>query len=192
MGLFSFLRGKGKKLETAQASAAAPTKAALEKELADLGLDTSGVEIDVEPETAKVSIKGQPKDQETREKVILAIGNVEGVAEVEHEDQEGGQRPQRGQRLDLSHVVTRQQVAVTGRACPSRPSPARRACRSAGRRLSGAGGRAAAPGGSDEPVFGSEVSRMSELSAARRRFPARFPGCSRSGSQLISHDVCVR
>ena len=85
MGLFSFLRGKGKKLETAQASAAAPTKAALEKELADLGLDTSGVEIDVEPETAKVSIKGQPKDQETREKVILAIGNVEGVAEVEDE-----------------------------------------------------------------------------------------------------------
>jgi nucleoid-associated protein YgaU len=28
---------------------------------------------------------GHPKDQETREKVILAVGNVAGVAEVEDE-----------------------------------------------------------------------------------------------------------
>lgn len=85
MSLFSFLRGKGKKLGAAEASEAPPPKEALEKELEDLGLDTSGVEVEVEPETAKVKIKGQPKDQETREKVILAVGNVEGVAEVEDE-----------------------------------------------------------------------------------------------------------
>ena len=87
MGLFSFLRGKGKNLGAAQAAEAeaAPPKEALEKELQDLGLDTAGMEIEVEPEAGKVKIKGTPKDQETREKVILAVGNVEGVAEVEDE-----------------------------------------------------------------------------------------------------------
>lgn len=82
MGLFSFLRGKGKKLGAAEA-AETPPKEALEQELKDLGLDTEGMEIDVEPETGKVRVTGQAKDQETKEKVILAVGNVEGVAEVE-------------------------------------------------------------------------------------------------------------
>ena len=85
MGLFSFLRGKGKRIGAAEAAEAPPPKEALEQELTELGLDTTGVEIDVDPETAKVKIKGQPKDQETREKLILAVGNVEGVAEVEDE-----------------------------------------------------------------------------------------------------------
>lgn len=81
MGLFSFLKGKGKKL----GAEATPAKAELEAELDTLGLDKSGVEIEVEPESSKVKIKGQPKDQETREKMILAVGNIEGVAEVEDE-----------------------------------------------------------------------------------------------------------
>ena len=85
MGLFSFLRGKGKTLGAAQAAEAPPPKEALEEELDALGLDRSGVEIDVEPHRGRVRIKGQPKDQETREKVILAVGNVAGVAEVEDE-----------------------------------------------------------------------------------------------------------
>ena len=85
MGLFSFLRGKGKALGAAQAAEASPDKDALEKELDDLGLDRSGVELEVEPHKGKVRIKGHPKDQETREKVILAVGNVAGVAEVEDE-----------------------------------------------------------------------------------------------------------
>lgn len=85
MGLFSFLRGKGKKLGAAEAAEAPPSKEALDKELTDLGLDTDGLEVEVEPNSSKVRIKGRPKDQETREKVILAVGNVEGVAEVEDE-----------------------------------------------------------------------------------------------------------
>jgi nucleoid-associated protein YgaU len=85
MGLFSFLRGKGKTLGAAQAAEAPPDKDALEKELDDLGLDRSGVELEVEPQRHRVRIKGHPKDQETREKVILAVGNVAGVAEVEDE-----------------------------------------------------------------------------------------------------------
>lgn len=85
MGLFSFLRGKGKTLGAAQAAEAPPEKEALEKELDELGIDRSGVELEVEPHHHRVRIKGQPKDQETREKVILAVGNVAGVAEVEDE-----------------------------------------------------------------------------------------------------------
>jgi len=83
--LFSFFGGKGKALGAAQAAEAPPDKDALEKELDDLGLDRSGVELEVEPHKGKVRIKGHPKDQETREKVILAVGNVAGVAEVEDE-----------------------------------------------------------------------------------------------------------
>ena len=92
MGLFSFLRGKGKKLGAAEASEAPPSKEALEKELDDLGLDKGDVELEVEPGSSRVRIKGTPKDQETREKVILAVGNVEGVAEVE--DEADGPEPQ--------------------------------------------------------------------------------------------------
>ena len=85
MGLFSFLKGKGKSLGAARAAEAPPSKEALEKELDDLGLDRSEVEIEVAPERHRVRIRGRPKDQATREKVILAVGNVEGVAEVEDE-----------------------------------------------------------------------------------------------------------
>jgi nucleoid-associated protein YgaU len=85
MGLFNFSRGKGKTLGAAQAAEAPPSKEMLEKELDDLGLDRSEVEIEVEPERHRVRIRGRPKDQATREKVILAVGNVEGVAEVEDE-----------------------------------------------------------------------------------------------------------
>ena len=84
MGLFSFLRGKGKKLGDAKA-ADMPARADFEQELAELGLDTQGLDIEVEPTSHKVRLKGAAKDQETKEKVILAVGNVEGVAEVEDE-----------------------------------------------------------------------------------------------------------
>ena len=85
MGLFDFFKGKGKRIGAAEAAEAPPSKEALEGELKELGLDTDGLEIEVEPDSSKVRIKGQPKDQETREKVILAMGNVEGVAAVEDE-----------------------------------------------------------------------------------------------------------
>lgn len=90
MGLFSFLRGKGKKVGAAEA-AETPSREDLEKELGDLGLETEGIEIEVEPEAGKVKVTGEAKDQETKEKVILAMGNVEGVAEVE--DKTPGEEP---------------------------------------------------------------------------------------------------
>ncbi|SEV92192.1 LysM domain-containing protein [Aliiroseovarius sediminilitoris] len=80
MGLWSFVKGAGKSLfgggdETASADS-------LNKEVADLGIDTSKLDIKLDGE--KVTVKGgENLSAEDREKVILAVGNVEGVAEVE-------------------------------------------------------------------------------------------------------------
>lgn len=76
MGLFNFWKKSGKSL-----AAGEPTAEDLKKEVADLGLDTKGAEITVEGDKVKVS--GGDLSAEEREKVILAVGNVEGVAEVE-------------------------------------------------------------------------------------------------------------
>jgi len=57
-------------------------KAALEKEVDDLGLDKTGVEIDVDDE-GQVVVSGEAVSQEMKEKIILAVGNVEGVGGVE-------------------------------------------------------------------------------------------------------------
>ena len=81
MGLFNFWKKSGKKV--AGGGDAAPTAEALKKEVADLGLDAEGIEITVEGD--KVKLSGAAVTPEMREKVILAVGNVEGVAEVEDE-----------------------------------------------------------------------------------------------------------
>lgn len=75
MGLFNFWKSSGKKL------AGKPTSETLKKEVQDLGLDAEGLDISVEGD--KVKISGAAVTPEMREKVILAVGNVEGVAEVE-------------------------------------------------------------------------------------------------------------
>jgi len=89
MGLFSFLKGSGKKLSGAAHAAEAPPEEALKKEIDDLGLNATGLDISVEGDTVKVT--GDAVSQEMKEKVILAVGNVEGVAAVEHEG--GGGEP---------------------------------------------------------------------------------------------------
>ncbi|MGB3554297.1 MAG: peptidoglycan-binding protein LysM [Jannaschia sp.] len=84
MGLWNFVKNAGKKLLPGSAEAAeAPDEATLKKELDALGLDTSGVDISVEGDKVKVS--GKAASQEMKEKVILAVGNVEGVAAVEED-----------------------------------------------------------------------------------------------------------
>ncbi|MEM1149610.1 MAG: peptidoglycan-binding protein LysM [Pseudomonadota bacterium] len=57
---------------------------AIRKEVEDLGLDDA-VEDDfrVIVEGEKVKLAGKAPDQETKEKIILAAGNITGVAEVE-------------------------------------------------------------------------------------------------------------
>lgn len=59
----------------------APAAEELEKEVADLGLNTAGLNIAVDGDVVKVS--GTAVDQETKEKVIMAVGNAKGVAAVD-------------------------------------------------------------------------------------------------------------
>lgn len=84
MGLWSFLTGAGKKVKADAASGQGPDQGALVKELHDLGLDATGLDIKVEGD--KVRIDGRAVSPEVKEKVILAVGNVEGVSTVEAAD----------------------------------------------------------------------------------------------------------
>ena len=87
MGLWNFVKGAGKKVFGGE-DAAEVSGAALQDELKELGLDAEGLDIKVDGD--KVTVTGKAASQEMREKVILAVGNVEGVAAVE-DDVEGGE-----------------------------------------------------------------------------------------------------
>ncbi|WJS04807.1 peptidoglycan-binding protein LysM [Roseibium aggregatum] len=81
MSFFDFVKDAGKKLfgddEAPEASAGA-----IEKEVADLGLD-GDVKVEVSGDTVKIA--GAAPTQEAREKLILAVGNVLGISKVEEE-----------------------------------------------------------------------------------------------------------
>jgi nucleoid-associated protein YgaU len=83
MGLWDFVKNAGKSLAIggADAAEAAPAPDALKKEVSDLGLKSDGLEISVDGDTVKVA--GKAPSQEEKEKIILAVGNVAGVAKVE-------------------------------------------------------------------------------------------------------------
>ena len=95
MGLWDFVKNAGKaigigdaKAEDAPADAkpgadAAPSPEALKKEIEDLGLKTENLDIKVDGDTVKVT--GKALSQEDKEKVIIAVGNVAGVAKVDEE-----------------------------------------------------------------------------------------------------------
>lgn len=88
MGLWSFVKDAGKSLFGGAAEAdEAPKIEKLNEEVKNLGLDASGVEFAVEGD--KVIVKGNAVSQEVKEKLILAVGNVAGVASVEAEDVDG-------------------------------------------------------------------------------------------------------
>lgn len=92
MGLFSFIQGVGKRLglgtTATQADAErepappAPSADQIQQEIGKLGLPSDGTQIRVEGST--VVIEGAASaDAETREKLLLAVGNVAGVAQVD-------------------------------------------------------------------------------------------------------------
>ncbi len=79
MGLWNFMKQSGKKLFGKDAES--PDADALRKEVSDLGLNADGLDITVNGDVVKVT--GNAVSQEMKEKVILAVGNVEGVAAVD-------------------------------------------------------------------------------------------------------------
>lgn len=87
MSFFNFLRDVGAKLVGAPGAYAAPSPEALKNELDRLGLPAGGVRIAVEGDTVRLT--GSAPDAETREKIVLAVGNVHGVAKVDDQLQAG-------------------------------------------------------------------------------------------------------
>ena len=73
MGFFDFLRGSGKQVEL--------KPEALKAEISELGYSANSYEVLVDE--GKVTVRGMAGSQEEREKVILALGNIEGVEKVE-------------------------------------------------------------------------------------------------------------
>lgn len=81
MGLWNFVKNAGKSLGIGSAEAAEADAGALKAEVDALGLDSGDLTIEVDGD--KVKISGKAKSQEEKEKAILAVGNIEGVASVE-------------------------------------------------------------------------------------------------------------
>ncbi len=82
MGLLDFVKSAGKALGIGAAEAAeAPEPDALKKEIESNGLDASGLTVETKGDT--VVLKGKAKSQEEKEKAIIAVGNIAGVAKVD-------------------------------------------------------------------------------------------------------------
>ncbi len=80
MGLIDFVRRAGKRLGIGGDEDKAPPADELRKEIESHGLDTRDVEIDVTGD--EVELRGKRMADELREKIIIAAGNVAGVARV--------------------------------------------------------------------------------------------------------------
>lgn len=80
MGLFDFVKAAGRAIGIGSAEAA-PSAEDLKKEVAGHGLAVDGLDVKVDGD--KVSVTGNAVSQADKEKVILALGNVAGVAKVE-------------------------------------------------------------------------------------------------------------
>lgn len=78
MGLWNFVKGAGKSLFGGED---AKNEDALKKEVEELGVSTEGLDIKVKGD--KVTVSGGSMSTEEKEKVILAVGNIDGIAEVE-------------------------------------------------------------------------------------------------------------
>lgn len=79
MGLFTFIKSAGEKLfGSSEAKAAEP--AALQQEVAKHNL---GQDVQVSVDGDKVKVTGKALSTEEAEKIILALGNTQGVAQVE-------------------------------------------------------------------------------------------------------------
>jgi len=93
MGLFSFLKNAGAKIlgraaegndaaEAANAEEAARNKASLLKSIVtSSGIEVSDLSVDISDDT--VTVYGQTSSVDDKEKVILMLGNVDGVATVD-------------------------------------------------------------------------------------------------------------
>jgi nucleoid-associated protein YgaU len=84
MSLFNFVKDAGEKvLDLAQGKPEALNEAralSIKQHIKNLGLDVDDLGIKIEEDS--VTIAGSAADHETREKALLAVGNIRGVARV--------------------------------------------------------------------------------------------------------------
>lgn len=76
MGIFKFIKDKGQELKKFNEN----QKEAITDHLKELGIAADGLEIKVEND--EVTVAGELATQEAKEKVLLAIGNTRGVAQI--------------------------------------------------------------------------------------------------------------
>lgn len=83
MGLFDFIRGAGRKEEAEQDEAVQEAVMAnkLRRYVNGLGFDVENLNVQFNDGVA--TARGQAKSQADREKIILALGNTQGVAQVD-------------------------------------------------------------------------------------------------------------
>lgn len=90
MGIFEFVRSAGEKLSGAEARAEAGREEAFQERrkgnelmqyVLAMGFSVDGLRIDFDDGIA--TVKGTVPDQSTRERIVLAVGNTQGVARVD-------------------------------------------------------------------------------------------------------------
>jgi nucleoid-associated protein YgaU len=79
LGIIDFVKSAGAMLGLA--GDRPPDAAVLKQEVSKFGLTAEGLDVAVEGDTVKVA--GKAPSQEIKEKIVLALGNVAGVAKVE-------------------------------------------------------------------------------------------------------------
>jgi nucleoid-associated protein YgaU len=79
MGIFDFIKSAGAAIGIGGDEPPKPEE--LKQEVSQLGLPASDLDVTVEGDTVKVS--GKAATQEEKEKLVLALGNVAGVAKVD-------------------------------------------------------------------------------------------------------------
>lgn len=93
MGLFDFVKGIGKKNtapaepQAAPATPAEPSAQEIANKLLglikSLGLPIDGLSVTYNGNTDTATVKGQVKTQADKEKIVLAVGNIDHVAQVD-------------------------------------------------------------------------------------------------------------
>ncbi|HSF18354.1 MAG TPA: peptidoglycan-binding protein LysM [Vicinamibacteria bacterium] len=81
MGILDFVLGAGEKLFGGTKESDQERSAKLENRVRKLGLEVEALKIDVKGDTA--TVKGKAASQSAREKILLAVGNTNGIAKVD-------------------------------------------------------------------------------------------------------------
>lgn len=92
MGLLDFVSNVGEKLFGGGVESDEERSAKLENHVRKLGLEVQELKIQVADDVATVT--GHTESQEVREKILLAIGNTEGIARVDDQLEVTKQEPE--------------------------------------------------------------------------------------------------